>query len=887
MNPIPPHFKLHTHPVADPKAVVSVGNARFTLLTSRLVRMEYNPEARFEDRPSQVFWHRLQPVPLFESRLTGDQFEIITPHLHLQYRSGNPFRRDTLSIKILERGLTWYYGDLETGNLGGTARTLDNTSGIIPLESGLISRSGWKLVDDLKSLVFNPQGWLVPRQASPETQDLYFFGYGHDYQDCLSGFYKVSEAVPMLPRWALGNWWSRYWAYSQQELSQLMLDFKDQQIPLAVCIIDMDWHLTQTGNLCSGWTGYTWNKELFPDPPGFLDSLSQLGLKKSLNLHPAEGIHPHEESYPQMAVAMGIDPASEKPVEFNPEDPRFVQAYFDILHHPMEEQGIDFWWIDWQQGNPVRLPGLNLLWWINHIHFQDHARQVDRRPMIFSRWGGLGNHRYPIGFSGDTFITWDSLAFQPHFTASAANVGYGWWSHDIGGHMGGVEDPELYTRWVQYGVFSPILRLHSTNNPFHERRPWGYDAETLRITRQALQLRHALIPYLYSLGWQYHRKGIAPIRPMYYLYPKMEQAYSCPNQYTFGSELIAAPFITPRDPDTRLSRQVVWLPPGEWFGFHDGQHWAGDSWQALYGALDEIPVFARAGAIIPLAEMPAWGGIENPGLLNIHIFPGASNRFELYEDDGESSTYLNGEYAITVLSQEWSETKQVFQIHPVEGAVQLVPARREYRLVFHAILSPDQIQVARNNVEQPVESDYDANLHQLTLSGISLAPADTLVVTLDGAQIARRSQNEICSAKYHSLLSAFRLASYAKQALAANATEIISNPSRLAAYLTSLSRSQMRALLETITGAGMEHLTNVREKRIILWNNAQDPIAQYRQSVQQYHIYDPHERFQVEQGTIPSFKLFRPARDFQMGITQLDILYGNLLTLSSSHSSEE
>ena len=264
--------------------------------------------------------------------------------------------------------------------------------------------------------------------------------------------------------------------------------------------------------------------------------------------------------------------------------------------------GVNFWWIDWQQGNPVKTPGLNLLWWINHLHFQDSGRR-DRRPFIFSRWGGLGNHRYPIGFSGDTFITWDSLAFQPYFTATAANVGYGWWSHDIGGHMGGVEDRELYTRWVQFGVFSPILRLHSTNNPFHERRPWGYDAEVLGITRQAMQLRHALIPYLYSMAWLNHKQGIPPIRPMYYLYPDMDQAYSCPNQYTFGSELIAAPFTSPRDADTRLSRQVIWLPPGDWFNFFDGRYFEGDSWQAVYGDLGEIPVFARSGAIIPLADI--------------------------------------------------------------------------------------------------------------------------------------------------------------------------------------------------------------------------------------------------------------------------------------------
>ena len=320
----------------------------------------------------------------------------------------------------------------------------------------------------------------------------------------------------------------------------------------------------------SGWTGYTWNRELFPDPAAFIAELHERGLRTALNLHPAEGIHPHEEQYETMAQLMDIDPESEIPVKFEIGDSHFAKAYFEQLHHPYEEQGIDFWWLDWQQGTVSGLPGLDPLWWLNHLHFYDLARDGIKRPFIFSRWGGLGNHRYPIGFSGDTHVTWDSLAFQPYFTATAANVNYGWWSHDIGGHMDGVEDPELYARWVQYGVFSPILRLHSTNNPYHERRPWGYDAEIERVTSAALRLRHALIPYLQTMAWRNHVESIPLARPMYYDHPLDEQAYHCPDQYLFGSELVAAPFISPADPDTRLSRQVVWLPLGDWFDFFSG-----------------------------------------------------------------------------------------------------------------------------------------------------------------------------------------------------------------------------------------------------------------------------------------------------------------------------
>ena len=140
-----------------------------------------------------------------------------------------------------------------------------------------------------------------------------------------------------------------------------------------------------------------------------------------------------------------------------------------------------------------KVPGVNNTWWLNYLHFTDQQRE-GKRPLLFHRWGGLGNHRYQIGFSGDTVSVWDSLAFQPWFTATAANVGYAYWSHDIGGHMPGAVDPELYTRWVQFGAFSPILRTHTTKNPDAERRIWAYPEPYSSVMRSAFQLREASSP---------------------------------------------------------------------------------------------------------------------------------------------------------------------------------------------------------------------------------------------------------------------------------------------------------------------------------------------------------------------------------------------------------
>jgi len=795
----PAHFQLQTQPVADPAAIVLAPGARFTVLTSRLIRLEYSEDGLFEDRASQVFWHRALPVPEFKVTRHAENLglEIETGHLHLRYTpSPRGFTRQTLSIALQAPETTWRYGEhhRRAQNLLGTARTLDDAHGAVRLEPGLMARAGWRVVDDSPSLVFDDSGWLEPR-ANAEALDLYFFGYGHDYRACLQDFCQVAGAVPLIPRWALGNWWSRYWEYSQDELTTLMTDFRDHAVPLAVCIVDMDWHLTETGNASTGWTGYTWNRKLFPDPAGFMAGLHAQGLKTALNLHPAEGVHPHEAQYPALAAHLGVDPASEEPIPFDLADPQFAQGYFEILHHPHETQGVDFWWMDWQQGHSTRLPGLDPLWWLNHLHFYDLARDGNRRPFVFSRWGGLGNHRYPIGFSGDTHVTWEALAFQPYFTATAANVGYSWWSHDIGGHMGGVEDRELYVRWVQFGVFSPIFRLHSTKNVFHDRRPWGWDAEVFHLTRDAMQLRHALIPYLYSMAWRNHTHGLPLVTPTYYSHPEADDAYLCRQQYWFGSELLAAPFTAPADSDTRLSRQPVWLPPGEWFNFFTGEHFTGERWLEMYGGLDEIPVFAKAGAIIPLGPRVGWGGVENPDTLVVHLFPGADGHFDLYEDDGETTDYQRGRYAVTNMTQYWREGELRFTISPVTGETALVPARREYRFLIRGITLPDAITLRLNGHPTTVTSAYAAAVDTLALSGLTFQPGDECVLTLSmtsGTLLVRRDRRRETARKY---LKAFRLDAWLKQRIDGDLPDILAGKIPLSRYGAQLHPAQVSALM--------------------------------------------------------------------------------------------
>lgn len=687
-----PRYRLTSRPVADPRAIVQGPDYRITVLTEGLLRLERSADGAFEDRASALAINRQLPVPAFEVVETDSHLEVLTDRLHLVYDRG-PFSTSGLSVQVLGGVSSWHsvwrYGDSPAdgdGNLGATARTLDMIDGRLPLEPGVLSRNGYAMIDDSRTPVFNPDGWVSPRPC--DAEDLYLFGYGRDYPQALQALYALSGPQPLLPRWALGNWWSRYHRYSDAEYLALLDRFAEEGIPFSVAVLDMDWHLVDIeARFGSGWTGYTWNRELFQDPPAFLAELHERGLKVTLNDHPADGVRAHEDVYPAMAQALGIDPATERPVAFDVTDPNFLTAYFEILHRPLEEQGVDFWWLDWQQGPHSRIAGIDPLWMLNHFHFLDSARD-ERRPLTFSRYAGPGSHRYPVGFSGDAITTWASLDFQPEFTATASNIGYGWWSHDIGGHMGGAKDDELATRWLQFGVFSPICRLHSVLSPFTSKEPWQFGWQAQQAMTGALRLRHRLLPYLHTMNHRAAHQGVPLVTPMYYQYPWAAEAYRARNQYAFGSQLMVAPITTPADRQLLLGAVTAWLPPGTWVDLFTELVYDGGREMRLHRGPDTIPVLARTGAIVVLdaAEAPA-NAADNPAALQVLVVLGQDGSFELVEDDGVGPGDDRRRWASTPL--DFDQAGGVLRIGPVSGNAECLPARRSWTVTLLAYAHGD------------------------------------------------------------------------------------------------------------------------------------------------------------------------------------------------------
>jgi alpha-glucosidase (family GH31 glycosyl hydrolase) len=711
------------HGQATPGAMVQREHVRFTVLTPEMIRMEWSPDSRFVDAPSQVFIDRTRPVPAFTTATQNGVLVIATSSLRLTYKLGSGrFSASNLQVtsKKQRPAFAWHPGDVETGNLQGTSRTVDRYSGDINIDTGkhldlgqgLLSRDGWHVIDDSKSFLFDDSQWSwAKRRDCADCQDLYFLGYGHRYQQALGDYAKVAGREPMPPRFAFGYWWSRYWNYSDREMRELVADFDQYRIPLDVMVIDMDWHRTDglswdekyvkrdVFGQSVGWTGHTWNRSLFPEPVQLLDFLHSKKLKTTVNLHPASGITADEESYSAFAKAMGV--TGGKPVPFEVGDRRFVDNYFDLTLDPLHKQGVDFWWLDWQQWPDSKLvPGLSNTWWLNYVFYTRMQRTSRERALIYHRWGGLGNHRYQIGFSGDSVISWPSLAFQPYFTATASNVLYGYWSHDIGGHFFAETtpeserhiDPELYLRWMQFGAYSPILRTHSSKEAGLRKEPWRFSPEIFGALRQTVDLRYELVPYIYTASRQAYDSGVSILRPLYYAWPEEDRAYTAPSEYMFGDDMLVAPVTQPAKDG--IATVSIWLPPGRWFDQNRGELVDGGRSITRGYALDEVPVFVRAGATVPLnpPSVRKLQDMDNSRLV-LRVYPGGKAATRVYTDAGNSEEYRTGDYAFTPVESQRDGRQATLTVRPRAGQYLGKPAATQITVEFPTATYPQSVTV--------------------------------------------------------------------------------------------------------------------------------------------------------------------------------------------------
>lgn len=688
-------FGQHTNPIV-------FGNNRITLITPTLFRLEYAENGAFIDTPTMFAFNKSYENLLQDftvQRLGEHRYEIKTSALRIvYYNDGFPFGMCNLQAYYQMNGKECKFTNrnIQKGNLGGSISTLDRVNGPIPLQDGLLSRDGWYIVDDGGTeLLVND--WLTPR-PSTHVQDLYCFVYGKDYRAALASLGAVSGHVPMTRKYMHGVWYCRYWDYTFQDYINLLNEYKKNDFPLDNMVFDMGWHTQKeatvgTGHASKiGWTGYTWNTDLIPDPENLIRTFHENHVTVSLNDHPHDGIRPHESMYKDFMHSMGAseeDTENGKTILFNLGDSIYMKNFFKYAHGGSENMGIDFWWLDWQQNylyNFVRGTHTSSLSWINKLYF-DSSKNTGKRGVGYSRWSGFGDHRYPIQFSGDAVASWDMLGFEVKLTVSSGNAGCYYWAHDIGGFYGGT-DPELYARWTQFGALSAALRVHSAMDAKLDRRPWLWGNMALESMKKAYHFRSCLMPYIYSCVWQTHQTMIPLNRGMYIDYANDEHAYLTSHQFMFGDLLLAAPIISAGKGEQKIASRKVWFPGNDlWYDYFSGQCHRGGTEANVEKTIDEFPLFVKGGYLLPMQLYTPRPASEPLDTLVLRVYPGkdmCNNTYTLYEDDGISGKYEHGEYALTDLNYKQSVEKVTITISSTRGEFEGQLRERSYIIEFPA-----------------------------------------------------------------------------------------------------------------------------------------------------------------------------------------------------------
>ena len=706
---------------------IVVGDARFTVITPNLIRMEYEPDGKFVDAESLFAVNRKALGGLVSVAQTPAQTKITTGAMDLTYTpDGKPFSASNLIIHIgtMHGAVSWSPGQTDPLNLGGTARTLDGWTGPGDLGHGVLSRSGWAVIDDTTTPLLTSD-WVQSRPDSQKNNgiDWYFFGYGSNYRAALQSLTTISGSVPMPRRYAMGVWYSRYWPWSQDDYKEIVNEYTQHDFPLDNVVLDMDWHE-------DGWTGWSWNRKLLPDPDSLLQWFHAQGLHDTLNLHPADGVAPHEDQYAGFMKAMGQDPAGNATIPFDAGSKTYMDALFSTVMDPLKNDGVDFWWLDWQQYEFTKsIPDLTNLFWLNTLLY-DYTEKDGERGLSFSRWAGYGDQRHPIAFSGDANTGFPMLAFEVPFTSTAGNVGCFFWTHDIGGHMGG-RNEESYARWCQFGATSAVLRSHSTRDVTTDRRPWNYPIWAENSMRISFHLRSELFPYIYSSAAQASQDSVPLDRPVYFDLPNDDRSYHNGQEYLLGDNVLVAPIVMPGIGAGHVGYQSVWFPPNSsWFNLFTGERGYGGTDVLVAGDINEFPIYARGGVPVPMQPYTNRMGTNQITTLRVRTYPGPDHRtgrYTLYEDDGLTTGYERGEFAKTVLSYTRSGTTITVQIAPVVGHFTGQPGSRNYVIELPDSASPTQVTL--NGKTVPFVYDAKTYLTTVTTPMLPITQSVSIVAT--------------------------------------------------------------------------------------------------------------------------------------------------------------
>lgn len=658
--------------IPNPECEFKGSKYRITVLTERLVRLEYNENGFFENNPTEVIWYRNLPKPNFTVSETDTDLKIITKYFELSYKKETKFLgtkinpQKNLKISLLNTKKVWYYGHPEARNFGTNSFTVEDKNFV----KGLYSIDGFATLDDSNSSLILEDGSFKKRDNN--EIDLYVFLYNNDFYYCLSDYFSLTGNPPLIPRYALGNWWCKSDIYNENELIGIVNHFEKNNVPISIFMLDR-WNLTNS---------YEFN-EYYKNINNIINYFKNKKIELGLVIDDPIQFKPDTKNYEK--VSPYLTPDEKGNIPFNLFDARTIDAYLKIIVHPLNKYGIDLFFLNnFTKHNEER----NFI--LKHYLYYDKINNLNKRPLICSYNSLKAPHRYPVLYTGKTKVEWETLEKIPKFNILASNMGISFLSHDLGGTMDGIEDSELFIRFVQLGVFSPILRLGADAGKYYKREPWKWDLATSVILNKFLNIRYKLIPYIYTEAYKYHKYGKPLIEPLYHRYPTLYDDDILANEYFFGSNILVSPILKKKDSIMNRVIQKVYIPDGVWYDIFTGKKYNGGRKYTSFYKDEEYPLFVRAGAIIPFS-LNKYNDTSNPKELELVIFPGANNTYSIYEDDGISNKYKNGDYLITNVEYVYEKNNYKVTIMPVSGKTGIAPDTRTYKVLFRNTNIPSKV----------------------------------------------------------------------------------------------------------------------------------------------------------------------------------------------------
>lgn len=693
--------------IPNQRNIVRGDKYRFSILSPRLIRIEYNKDNKFEDRATSLVVKRNFGNVSFTTSQTDLSLTITTEYFTLTYIKSSPITSKNLKVVINGTDREWYPGHKEVRNLGSINYSLDYLDDNLKLDKGLYSFDGFTVIDDSTNLVIENDMFT----SRENTTDLYLFVYNNDLGLCLQDYFNLTGYPPMIPRYVLGPWWYKNDPYNMYDIDNLIKRFDDNAIPISVFILGNKWHNNSEN--------FTYDRTLFE--PNILYKYYQSKKQKfGLTINPELPIYQTDPLYNSLQSQTNN---YNNYLSFIPLSNITINAYINGVVSNLKSTGINIFNIDYY--NESDKQGLFLL---NHYHYV--IANLNELGIILSRNPGVAPHRYPIIYSGRTKVSWDTLKVLPTYNNSAANLGISWHAHAIGGYYGGIEDDELYLRYIQFGVFNPIFILASDTGKYYKREPWKWNQINLSVIREYMQLRNKLIPYIYNEGYTYHQYGVPIIQPLYYKYPKIYDEPNYVNQYFFGSKIMISPIVKRKNHEMNRVVQRIFIPNGVWYDYASGKKFAGNKYYVNFYKDEDYPIFVKEGSIIP---MSLDNNTNIPINMEIQIFPaenGLYGSYELYEDDGISLN-KNQNYLITKMNLDKVENGYKFTIKRKDGNLNI--PNRNYLLRFRNMKSPSKVIVKYQNQEEIYQ--YEIEKNDLIIKLNDMNPYESLEVNIIGNNI--------------------------------------------------------------------------------------------------------------------------------------------------------